>query len=108
MKKIYILLLFLFVLQCLSLSHNRILVVLDYDEIRNSHSLFFKDLEGITINHILCFRWLLTIFKARGYELTFKLSSDSSFRLEEYGEYLYDHVIIFSPRSMSMNIFAFN
>ncbi|CAF4523684.1 unnamed protein product, partial [Rotaria socialis] len=33
----------------------------------------------------------------RGYSITFKTSDDSSLQIVKYGEYLYDHVIVFAP-----------
>lgn len=37
------------------------------------------------------------LFTDRGYTLTYKLADDSSLILSKYGEYLYDHLIIFAP-----------
>ena len=41
--------------------------------------------------HLLCF------LSDRGFELTFKLADDTSLSLIKYGEFLYDHLIIFAP-----------
>lgn len=61
-----------------SASGNNILVVLDDENLRNSHSLFFQDLAG------------------RGFTLSFSAGDDSNLRLSEYGSFLYDHLIIFA------------
>ncbi|CAF3234890.1 unnamed protein product [Rotaria sp. Silwood2] len=60
-------------------SSKRLLVLLDNLGIRESHSFYFKQL------------------KDHGFEITFKSSDDSSLQIVKYGEYLYDHVIIFAP-----------
>jgi oligosaccharyltransferase complex subunit beta len=39
----------------------------------------------------------LFLFSERGYTLTFKLADDSSLVLSKYGEFIYDHLIIFAP-----------
>eukprot|EP00897_Mesotaenium_endlicherianum_P009771 jgi/Mesen1/8822/ME000053S08219 len=58
----------------------KVLVLLDDDSIKSSHSLFFKSLQD------------------RGYDLDFKLATDSSLSLQKYGEYLYDAAVIFAPK----------
>jgi len=55
------------------------LVLLDSTFIKETHSRFFRGL------------------KDRGFELTFKLADDTSLSLIKYGEFLYDHLIIFAP-----------
>ncbi|CAF3180588.1 unnamed protein product [Rotaria socialis] len=60
-------------------SSKRLLVLLDNLGLRESHSFYFKQL------------------KDRGYSITFKTSDDSSLQIVKYGEYLYDHVIVFAP-----------
>ena len=37
------------------------------------------------------------MFADRGFDLTFKLADDMSLALVKYGEFLYDHLVIFSP-----------
>jgi len=61
------------------LEGNRVLVLLDDLSLRQSHSIFFKNLQD------------------RGYDLTFKSAEDPILSLTEYGEYQYDHLIIFAP-----------
>lgn len=68
---------------------NRVIVVLDNLLIRDTHALFFKDLEGIVS--------LIGLLKSlvQGFQLDFKLVSHDPIKLQEYGEYLYDHMILF-------------
>ncbi len=33
----------------------------------------------------------------RGFDLTYRLSDDSSLQIVKYGEYIYDHIILFAP-----------
>ncbi|XP_026468589.1 dolichyl-diphosphooligosaccharide--protein glycosyltransferase 48 kDa subunit-like [Ctenocephalides felis] len=55
------------------------LVLLDNLAIKETHSIFFKSLQD------------------RGYVLTFKLADEANLVLSKYGEYLYKHLILFSP-----------
>lgn len=55
------------------------LVLLDNLAIKETHSIFFKSLQE------------------RGYVLTFKSADDASLSLTKYGEYLYEHLILFAP-----------
>ncbi|XP_067130403.1 dolichyl-diphosphooligosaccharide--protein glycosyltransferase 48 kDa subunit [Centruroides vittatus] len=55
------------------------LVLLDNLAIRESHSIFFKTLQDL------------------GFQLTYKTADDPGLTLMKYGEYLYQHLIIFSP-----------
>uniref|UniRef100_A0ABM0GRD2 Dolichyl-diphosphooligosaccharide--protein glycosyltransferase 48 kDa subunit n=1 Tax=Saccoglossus kowalevskii TaxID=10224 RepID=A0ABM0GRD2_SACKO len=57
----------------------RILVLLDNMAMKETHSIFFKSLAD------------------RKYELTFKTADDPGLKLTTYGEFLYEHLIIFSP-----------
>jgi oligosaccharyltransferase complex subunit beta len=57
----------------------RVLVLLDDLSLIHSHSTFFSHL------------------RERGYKLTFFLAEDPTLTLQEFGEYLYDHLILFSP-----------
>lgn len=57
----------------------RTLVLVDSWSLRETHSIFFR------------------MLRDRGFELTFKTADDSSLALIKYGEFLYDHLIIFSP-----------
>lgn len=55
------------------------LVLLDNLAIRESHPIFFKTLQDL------------------GFQLTYKTADDPGLTLMKYGEYLYQHLIIFSP-----------
>ncbi|VDN99037.1 unnamed protein product [Rodentolepis nana] len=56
-----------------------VLVLIENIVIRDTHSRFFKSLTD------------------RGYQLTFKYADDSTLNLKQFGEYNYQHVIIFAP-----------
>lgn len=60
-------------------SGKKTLVLLENLSIKDTHSIFFDDLTS------------------RGFQLVFKMADDSSLALSKYGEYLYDHLIIFAP-----------
>jgi len=55
------------------------LVLLDNLALRETHSMFFKGLQD------------------RGFHLTFKTADDPGLTLMKYGEYLFQHLVIFSP-----------
>ncbi|XP_034940934.1 dolichyl-diphosphooligosaccharide--protein glycosyltransferase 48 kDa subunit [Chelonus insularis] len=55
------------------------LVLLDNLAIKETHSIFFK--------------WL----QDRDYTLTFKLADDANLVISKYGEFIYNHLIIFAP-----------
>jgi oligosaccharyltransferase complex subunit beta len=59
----------------------RVLVIVDSLDIRDTHSQFFKQLEQ------------------RGYSLKFQRAKDSSITLTQYGEYLFDNLILFTPQT---------
>jgi oligosaccharyltransferase complex subunit beta len=59
----------------------RALVLVDDVNISNSHSLFLSSL------------------KARGAKVTVSLSTDPKLRLREYGEYIWELVVVFSPQT---------
>ncbi|VDD81948.1 unnamed protein product [Mesocestoides corti] len=56
-----------------------VLVLIENIVIRDSHSQFFKSLTD------------------RNYQLTFKYADDSTLNLKQFGEYAYQHIIIFAP-----------
>ena len=58
---------------------NRVLALLDNLSIKESHSIFFKNIQDL------------------GLDVTFKVADDPSIILKKYGSFLYDHLIIFSP-----------
>eukprot|EP00095_Tigriopus_kingsejongensis_P008299 snap_masked-scaffold948_size77650-processed-gene-0.11 protein:Tk08299 transcript:snap_masked-scaffold948_size77650-processed-gene-0.11-mRNA-1 annotation:"dolichyl-diphosphooligosaccharide--protein glycosyltransferase 48 kda subunit" len=57
----------------------RVLALLDNPAIKESHSVFFKSLLD------------------RGFSITFKSADDASLVLKKYGEFLYDHLVLFCP-----------
>lgn len=68
----------------------RVLVLLDNLIIKDTHSTFFSDLES------------------NGYELDIKMINSHNYKLKEYGEYLYDQLILFAssepdPRFIKLN-----
>ncbi|XP_076236975.1 dolichyl-diphosphooligosaccharide--protein glycosyltransferase non-catalytic subunit Ost48 [Calliopsis andreniformis] len=72
---------FLYLFAAISIANagGPILVLLDNLAIRETHSIFFKTLHD------------------SGYTLTYKLADDANLQLSKYGEYLYEHLIIFAP-----------
>lgn len=58
---------------------DRILVLVDTLNTRETHSIFFKSLTE------------------RGHKLTFKSADDSTLALIKYGEFVYEHLILFAP-----------
>lgn len=62
-----------------AVEQNRVLVLLDSLSQQHSHSKFFNGL------------------KDRGYELSFYTADDPTLTLSEYGQFLYDHIVLFSP-----------
>lgn len=80
-----------------TLAQGPTLVLLDNQVIKETHSIFFKSLQG---KLWLCYRQMKCIqlfFVDRGYSLTYKIADDSSLVLSRYGEYLYKNLIIFAP-----------
>lgn len=77
--KLFLVFLFSFVLLSLQ---KRTLVILDNDGIKTTHSQFF------------------TLLQDRGHQLTFQ-TRGTKVILENYGEYLYDNLIVMSPKADS-------
>jgi len=69
------------VLLCVSqsLAEKRVLALLENLAVKETHSLYFSMLA----NH--------------GFTVTYKVADDPSLQLKKYGEFLYDHVIVFAP-----------
>jgi len=57
----------------------RVLVLLDNWSIKETHSLFFKGLND------------------QGFQMTFKLADDAAVSIKKYGEWSYDHLVLFCP-----------
>lgn len=49
------------------------------------------------------FNWSSSNFVDRGFDITFKSSDDSTLQIVKYGEYIYDHVIVFAPATKGKN-----
>ncbi|KAH7729846.1 dolichyl-diphosphooligosaccharide-protein glycosyltransferase subunit isoform 1 [Aphelenchoides avenae] len=62
-----------------SASGQRVLVLVDNLNIRETHSIFLKSLQQ------------------RGFTLTIKSADDASLALIKFGEFVYDHLLIFAP-----------
>ena len=63
----------------LAAADNRVLVLLENLTVKETHSIYFKSLQEA------------------GLELTYKVADDSSLHIKKYGQFLYDHIIVFSP-----------
>ncbi|XP_066596802.1 dolichyl-diphosphooligosaccharide--protein glycosyltransferase 48 kDa subunit [Prorops nasuta] len=77
--KFFSILFFLYLAFSATNAGSSILVLLDNLAIKETHSIFFKTLQD------------------RGYVLTFKLADDANLLLSKYGEFVYQHLIIFAP-----------
>ena len=66
----------------LAAADNRVLVLLENLTVKETHSIFFKSLQE------------------SGLELTYKVADDSSLHIKKYGQFLYDHIIVFSPSEL--------
>ena len=58
---------------------DRVLVLLENLTVKETHSIYFKNLVDA------------------GFELTFKVADDSGLQIKKYGQFLYEHIIVFSP-----------
>jgi oligosaccharyltransferase complex subunit beta len=58
---------------------NRVLVLLESPALKQSHSVYLKSLED------------------RGFQVTLKRADDSNLALIKFGEFVYDHLVIFAP-----------
>jgi len=50
-----------------------------------------------SVNNCIFINPVFIWFAERGYSLTFKSADDASLVLSKYGEFLYEHLIIFAP-----------
>merc|ERR1712088_571041 len=65
--------------KCSEAVGKRVLVLLDNWSTKETHSLFFKGLND------------------QGFQMTFKTADDTSISIKKYGEYTYDHLVLFCP-----------
>jgi oligosaccharyltransferase complex subunit beta len=80
MRLLFIGALFLVLSACGScLAEKRVLALLENLAVKETHSTFFR---------------LLT---EQGFKLTFKVADDATISLKKYGEYLFDHIVVFAP-----------
>jgi len=63
----------------LSVADKRVLVLLENLTVKETHSIYFKSMAD------------------DGYDLTYKVADDATLNIKKYGEFLYDHLVIFSP-----------
>lgn len=47
---------------------------------------------------------IVSLFIDRGFEISYKSSDDSTLQIVKYGEYLYDHIIVFAPSTKGKTI----
>lgn len=64
---------------CRGVGQNRVLALLENLAIKETHSIYFRSLVD------------------SGFTVTYKVADDSSLQLKKYGEYLFDHIIVFAP-----------
>lgn len=62
-----------------ALAEKRVLALLENLAVKETHSIFFR------------------LLADRGFQLTFKVADDASISLKKYGEFLYDHIVVFAP-----------
>ena len=79
MKLVFLVLSLIVATSTAAKGHKKILVLLENHYLKDTHSIFFSELEQ------------------RGFQLVYKLADESSLALSKYGEYLYEHLIIFAP-----------
>ena len=58
---------------------SRVLVLLENLTVKETHSIYFKSLMDA------------------GFDLTYKVADDSGLQIKKYGQYLYEHIIVFAP-----------
>jgi len=74
-----LLILNLLMLMGLCKAEKRVLVLLENLAIKETHSIFFKNMLE---DH---------------FDLTFKVADDASLNIKKYGQFLYDHIVVFAP-----------
>jgi len=62
-----------------AVQNDRVLILLENLTVKETHSIYFKNLVDA------------------GFELTFKVADDSGLQIKKYGQFLYEHIIVFSP-----------
>merc|ERR1711974_415229 len=80
----------LLLLVCCFVRAHQTLVVVDDFSMESTHSMFFKSLTD------------------RGYDLTFHKASDSDIPFRDHGEFLFDSLIVFAPKTVNWNEMDFS
>merc|ERR1711892_1316733 len=72
----------MFAVLCLvgvSVADKRVLVLLENLAVKETHSIYFKNMADA------------------GFDLTFKGADDATLNIKKFGEFLYDHLVVFAP-----------
>jgi hypothetical protein len=64
-----------------AVAQRRVLALVSGQDVKQTHSKFFRGLRGL------------------GFDVDIKQASDKDIKLKEYDTYLYDHLILFSPKT---------
>jgi len=62
-----------------SLAEKRILALLENLAVKETHSIFFSNLNR------------------HGFSITYKVADDSTLQIKKFGEFVYDHIVVFAP-----------
>ena len=62
-----------------SVADKRVLVLLENLAVKETHSIYFKNMADA------------------GFDLTFKGADDATLNIKKFGEFLYDHLVVFAP-----------
>jgi oligosaccharyltransferase complex subunit beta len=62
-------------------AQKRVLALVSGQDVKQTHSKFFRGIRGL------------------GFDVDIKQASDKDIKLKEYDTYLYDHLILFSPKT---------
>lgn len=73
-------------------------MLIDNVALETTHSIFINEIKGNILIFAFC-------FKEKGYTLDIKMINSVDTKLREYGEYLYDHIIVFCTAETSNLIF---
>jgi hypothetical protein len=91
----------------------KVLVILETLDIKRTHSGFFRDLAGENYACIDCRqRRVVSLIhqshaprkSGQAFNLTFVASNDKNLALMSYGEYLFDHLILFAPGAKGKHV----
>ncbi len=97
----FFLLTLLGIVQALSSTGNRLLVVIEEAAEKSKYSKFWTDLEGESHRYLKKVILWLTLLATlgRGYKLYFESPKSEKLALFEHGEREYDHIILLPPKS---------